>query len=178
MDLWSFLLAALFLSVERICYAWVWRFPDMFCRLCTLPWLQFLGGPIDVLRKLFFGFKGLQLSVFFGWCYFYGNGTVNPLTSDIVWLGLGALLIIIGQGLNLSVFLRLGEIGVFYGNRFGYYVPWCQGFPFSLFRHPQYIGTVLSIWGFFLAMRFPNEDWYILPMLETGYYLVGAYFEE
>ena len=178
MDYWSFLLAALFLSIERICYAWIWRFPDTFCRLCALPWMQFLGRPIEVLRKLFFGFKAIQLAVFLGWCYFHGNGSLNPLTSDFFWLSVGAILIIIGQMLNLSVFVQLGTVGVFYGNKFGYYVPWCQGFPFSLFRHPQYVGTVLSIWGFFLAMRFPNEDWYVVPMLETGYYLIGCYFEE
>lgn len=178
MELWSVLVAALFLSIERICYAWIWRFPDIFCRVCALPWMQFLGGPVEVIRKLFLGFKGIQLSVFFGWCYFYGNGSLNPLTSDLAWLSIGAFLIIIGQLLNLSVFVQLGAVGVFYGNKFGYYVPWREEFPFSLFHHPQYVGTVLSIWGFFLAMRFPNEDWYVLPMLETGYYLLGAYFEE
>jgi len=26
-------------------------------------------------------------------------------------------------------------------------------------------------------MRFPHDDWYILPALETVYYVLGAYFE-
>ena len=87
-------------------------------------------------------------------------------------------MIVVGQSLNFSVFYRLGTIGVFYGNRFGYEIPWCREFPFSLLQHPQYIGTLLSIWGFFLAMRFPHDDWYLLPTLETGYYVLGAYFEQ
>jgi phosphatidyl-N-methylethanolamine N-methyltransferase len=66
---------------------------------------------------------------------------------------------------------------VFYGDKFGYEVCWCRKFPFSLLKHPQYVGALLSIWGFFLAMRFPHEDWYILPALETVYYSLGAYFE-
>jgi hypothetical protein len=27
-------------------------------------------------------------------------------------------------------------------------------------------------------MRFPQEDWYILPALETLYYALGAYWEQ
>src|SRR5262245_34427204 len=75
-------------------------------------------------------------------------------------LGLGLALIAGGQTLNLSVFYRLGKVGVFYGDRFGHQVPWCQGVPFSLFKHPQYAGT-LPIWGFFLVVRFPHDDWYL-----------------
>jgi methylene-fatty-acyl-phospholipid synthase len=86
-------------------------------------------------------------------------------------------LIVLGQVLNLSVFFRLGKLGVFYGNRFGYPVLWCRRFPFSWFKHPQYTGALLSIWGFFLVMRFPHDDWYLLPALETVYYVVGAHFE-
>ena len=71
-----------------------------------------------------------------------------------------------------------GNNGVFYGNRFGYETHWVKDFPFSLLKHPQYVGAVLSIWGFFIAMRFPRPDWYLLPCLETVYYFLGAYFEE
>ncbi len=82
-----------------------------------------------------------------------------------------------GQILNIGVFYRLGKVGVFYGDKFGYAVPWCQKFPFSLLDHPQYVGTLLSIWGFFVVMRFPHDDWYLLPALETVYYGLGVYFE-
>ncbi len=90
-------------------------------------------------------------------------------------VGMG--LIVFGQILNLSVFYRLGKTGVFYGNRFGHQIPWCRRFPFSWFKHPQYVGALLSIWGFFLVMRFPHDDWYLLPALETVYYVLGAHFE-
>ncbi|MGE4091755.1 MAG: hypothetical protein AB7G75_13035, partial [Candidatus Binatia bacterium] len=63
------------------------------------------------------------------------------------------------------------------GCRFGHEVPWCRDLPFSVLHPPQYVGTLLSIWGFFVAMRFPQDDWYLLPTLETLYYVMGIYFE-
>jgi phosphatidyl-N-methylethanolamine N-methyltransferase len=115
--------------------------------------------------------------VFASWCYVHGNGSLWPPSADGPWLILGATLIAGGQLLNWSVFQRLGTVGVFYGDRFGYDLPWCTAFPFSLLEHPQYVGAVLSIWGFFLIERFPHGDWYALPALETIYYVVGSRLE-
>jgi phosphatidyl-N-methylethanolamine N-methyltransferase len=75
---------------------------------------------------------------------------------------------------NVCVFYRLGNIGVFYGN---HEVPWNHRFPFSIIDHPQYVGALLTIWGFFLVARFPRDDWLFLPVLEPAYYFAGAYFE-
>jgi phosphatidyl-N-methylethanolamine N-methyltransferase len=136
-----------------------------------------LTGPHRCSGLLFYGFKGLQCGVFLAWCFIYGNGAVLPLNGSVLYFSLGAVLIVVGQILNASVFYRLGKVGAFYGERFGYEVPWCRKFPFSWFKHPQYTGALLSIWGFFLVMRFPHDDWYILPALETAYYVLGAYFE-
>jgi hypothetical protein len=78
----------------------------------------------------------------------------------------------------VSVFCRLGKVGVFYGNKLGYEISRCHAFPFSVLAHPQYVGTLLSIWGFFLVMRFPHDDWYLLPTVETVYYVLGIYYEQ
>ena len=171
-----FLAAAILLAFERIAYVWVWRYPRSFGALCAL-FSEKPYAPVAVLERLFDCFKVIQISVFLAWCYFHPN---RPpwLSGSIVPLTAGATLVIIGQVLNLSVFYRLGSVGVFYGNRFGYEVPWCTGFPFSLIDHPQYVGALISIWGFFLAMRYPYPDWYLLPLLETLYYGVGARFEQ
>lgn len=179
MEFWVFFIAAVLLSFERVCYIYIWRFPDTFQAFCERPFVaaNFGDGPVDVLQKLFYGFKAIQFAVFFGWCDFFGSGSLLPLEAGHVWLGAGLSLIIVGQILNFGVFYRLGKIGVFYGNKFGYEIAWCQRFPFSFLDHPQYIGALLSIWGFFLATRFPHDDWYILPALETLYYVVGAYYE-
>jgi methylene-fatty-acyl-phospholipid synthase len=140
--------------------------------------VAYFGEPVAVLQKLLYFLKCVQLAVFFAWCGVYGQGSPAPLSGSMFSLAVGGALIIVGQILNFSVFYRLGTVGVFYGNRFGYEIPWCREFPFSLLQHPQYVGTLLSIWGFFLIMCFPHGDWYVLPMLETAYYVLGAYFEQ
>jgi phosphatidyl-N-methylethanolamine N-methyltransferase len=174
---WLFACAAVLLSVERLCYLWIWRAPGSFRSVCASLGVASPADPVDVLRSLFYAFKALQAGVFVAWCYVYGNGSIWPPDGapGAVWLG-GAM-ILAGQVLNAGVFYRLGELGVFYGNRLGYDVPWSQQFPFSLLDHPQYVGALLSIWGFFLVMRFPHDDWYLLPALETLYYALGAKLE-
>ena len=106
--------------------------------------------------------------MFLGRCYVHGNGRVLPADLDAVAATAAVVLMVAGQLLNLGVFYRLGGIGVFFGDRLGYRVPWCREFPFSWTAHPQYVGTVLTIWGFFMVMRFPHPDWYLLPVLETS----------
>ncbi len=173
-----FLVAAALLSLERVCYVWVWRHPESFRKLCTRTLAGVLGQPVNALRRIFYAFKILQLLVFVGWCYIFGNGSLWPVSgSALVFTG-GLGLIVLGQVFNIAVFFRLGNAGVFYGNRFGIDVPWSSLFPFSVLKHPQYVGAVLSIWGFFVAMRFPHPDWYMLPVLETVFYILGAHFEQ
>jgi phosphatidyl-N-methylethanolamine N-methyltransferase len=177
LNLWILLGAAFLLSLERICYLWIWRKPAAFRYWCARPLLAWIGGPVDILALLFCGFKALQLAVFVSWGYVHGNGSLWPLNATVGSLIGGGLLIAVGQSLNIGVFYRLGKVGVFYGNKFGYKIPWQRGFPFCFLSHPQYVGAVLSIWGFFLLLRFPHHDWYLIPALETLYYAAGAYFE-
>lgn len=177
MLVWASLIAAILLSFERICYAWVWHDPDKFRLFCSHHKIAMLGEPVDVLKNLFILFKVVQLSVFVGWCWVFGDGGI-ALPSGNPWsLAIGLSLIASGQVLNASVFYRLGKFGVFYGVKLGHHITWCNKFPFCYIRHPQYVGAVMSIWGFFLVMRFPHSDWIILPLIETVYYTLGAYVE-
>ncbi len=169
--------AAVLLSLERIVYIAIWRSPAAFQAWCARPALGWIGQPMRVLLWLFLAFKGLQIAVFATWCYVHGGGTMLPESVTAAPIATGALLIAGGQALNALVFYRLGTVGVFYGNRLGHRVSWCSRFPFSHFSHPQYVGTVLSIWGVFLMVRFPQADWFALPVLETAYYAAGARFE-
>jgi phosphatidyl-N-methylethanolamine N-methyltransferase len=175
---WLFVAAALLLSLERICYILIWRAPDAFRAWCARPLVARIGEPVDVVRVLFLTFKGVQAVVFLGWCYLCGGGSLIPPAMTAWPFALGGSLVLGGQFLSTSVFYRLGKVGVFYGARLGHEVPWCTAFPFGHLSHPQYVGTVLSIWGLFLAMRFPAPDWYVLPLLETVYYWVGSKMEQ
>lgn len=173
---------AIALSIERLSYVWIWRNPSTFGALCErAPW----SAPIDPVRAiqtLFYAFKLIQAVVFLAWIATHGQwfseGEPVFVASEPIALGLGALLLVVGQALNFSVFYRLGRTGTFYGVRFGRNVPWVRGFPFSLLEHPQYVGTVASIWGLFLVTRFPEPDWIVLPLLESVYYILGAHFEQ
>ena len=177
MSVWFIVGAAALLSVERLAYAWIWRSPSGFQNLCAQVMAERFREPIAALRLLFVSFKAVQAGVFIGWCYVYGRGSLWPVDASLGVVAVGLGVAIVGQILNFGVFYRLGEAGVFYGNRFGHDVPWCSEFPFSLCDDPQYVGAVLSIWGFFLVMRFPHADWFMLPALETVYYVLGARLE-
>jgi phosphatidyl-N-methylethanolamine N-methyltransferase len=171
----SVLFAAALLSIERLCYVWVWKAPGAFRAVCAgMP----IDEPIDALQALFYGFKVLQLAVFVGWCVAYGDGIVWPPGGGAAAIAVGGMLAMCGQTLNFGVFYRLGKRGVFYGNRFGHETSWCHAFPFSICRHPQYVGTLLSIWGFFVITRFPHDDWLVIPIIETVYYSFGAWAEQ
>lgn len=175
-DLLFVLSAAVVLALERACYIAVWRRPAAF-RQAGARWLG-RAEPVAALARLFLIFKVLQATVFLGWCAYFGGGRLLPSDAPPAVFAAGALLVLAGQVLNAAVFVRLGLTGVFYGNRFGHRVRWRYGFPFSWLRHPQYVGTVATIWGIFLALRFPNPDWFLLPLLETGYYIAGAFLED
>lgn len=176
-DLATFIVAAALLSVERLTYVAVWRWPDRFQHVCRSRWLHDVGSPVDALTLLFVVFKLIQLAVFVGWCLVH-EGRLIPGERSAGVLLASASLLIVGQSLNLSVFRTLGRVGVFYGSRFGHYVPWRMTFPFSWLDHPQYVGALLTIWGFFVLTRFPAPDWTALPLLETVYYAFGAHFEQ
>jgi len=177
MKLWAALtIAAALLSLERIFYAWVWRHPDSFRVFCERRIAGALRDPVSGVRDFFYLFKALQAGVFVAWCYIFRGSDPAPLRTRPLALAFG--LIVAGQILNLGVFLRLGGVGVFYGNIFGHELPRCEQFPFSILRHPQYVGALLSIWGLFLLLRFPHQDWMLLPMVETVYYGLGAHFEQ
>jgi len=169
--------AAMLLFLERASYVWIARAPRAFRRWCGHPPVARLGEPVAIVRALFVGFKVVQLSVFAGWCLALGEGRLLPSEQDPAAVAVGVVAIVVGQALNVLVFYRLGRVAVFFGDRLGHEVPWCQEFPFSVLRHPQYIGAVLTIWGFFLVARFPHDDWYLLPVLETVYYVIGAALE-
>lgn len=173
----ALLVAAVLLSIERISYALIWHRPEVFRALCAHPLIAPLGAPVDVLQKLFYVFKFVQLSVFAGWCLVFAEGAAVLPSGGPVAIMAGSLLLLVGQVLNFGVFYQLGKVGVFYGSKLGHEVAWCNDFPFSIVRHPQYVGALLSVWGFFMIMRFPHPDWVVLPLLQSVYYALAAYAE-
>lgn len=177
MDWLIFLGCAGFLSLERISYWYAWHHPEQFRNGGKRGTSATADDPVDRIYRLFLLFKFIQVAVFLCWCMWFGQTWLPLPIAPVPMLILGALALLIGQLLNFSVFRALGKTGVFYGNRFGHSIEWCHGFPFSVLRHPQYVGTLISIWGFFIIMRYPEPDWIVLPLLETLYYTLGSRLE-
>jgi methylene-fatty-acyl-phospholipid synthase len=175
-SVWTALgVAAALLAAERAVYVWIAWAPASFGRWCARDLGGRLGEPVTMVQWLFLAFKVLQAGVFVGWCVERGGTCFGP-PPFVVLVG-GAVLLVVGQALNGLVLYRLGRVGVFFGDRFGHDVPWCRAFPFSVLAHPQYVGAVLSIWGLFLIARFPEGDWFLVPMPETVLYVAGARLE-
>jgi len=173
-----FLIAAVLLSLERVAYIWAWHYPDSFRKFCERDLRGLSDEPVTALKRLFYFFKTVQIAVFLAWCYLFGNGSLIFARESVAPMAVGVILVIAGQMLNIGAFYRLGTVGIFYGNRFGHELPWSDEFPFSLLSHPQYTGALISIWGFFIATCYPRPDWFLLPVLETVYYCLGALLEQ
>lgn len=169
-----FAACALLLSLERLAYAWIWQRPDAF-----RAWVARSSAlsPVIALERLFYLFKAIQVVTFTGWCLCFGELHGWPEAAFSLHAAIAVALVVVGQVLNAAVFMKLGRVGVFYGNRFGHRVAWVEGFPFSLVDHPQYVGTLMTIWGVFLLFRFPFGDWFVLPALSTFYYVCGMLAE-
>lgn len=176
-ELRVFLGAAALLSLERAYYIWLCRAPERFAAICRVPFGARRFDPVLGVEILFYGFKVIQFGVIAWWCLALGDGRLWPVTTDWRVVASGTILIASGQALNALVFRTLGRPGVFYAGQFGQPVPWHSGFPFSISRHPQYIGAVASIWGALIILRYPAPDWIVLPLLETFYYWLSTKLE-
>ena len=90
--------------------------------------------------------KILQLSLIIN--YSIDNNTLISYIENFNILNF--LLILIGQILNFAVYYKIGIIGVYYGNKFGYNLPWITTFPFNIgIKNPQYIGCILTLCGLY-----------------------------
>jgi len=76
------------------------------------------------------------------------QGLCLDLGSIALWQWLAFLVLVCyGQSLNVGIFRAIGHDGVYYGFKLGRKIPWVTGWPFDTVSHPQYVGSVLTIWG-------------------------------
>mmetsp|Transcript_4203 Transcript_4203/g.9021 ORF Transcript_4203/g.9021 Transcript_4203/m.9021 type:complete len:232 (+) Transcript_4203:22-717(+) len=152
------MIAALLISSSHVLYALVWYFPQSFMKMCKT-----LGAginPVTAFSGLVALAKVTQQIGLIGWVCTLAKpdsaqAAVRFLLASISeaavqqWV-LAGLLIAAGQALNLSIYRAIGKDGVYYGFKLGHPVPWCTDFPFNAgFRHPQYVGGMLSQLGVF-----------------------------
>lgn len=61
---------------------------------------------------------------------------------------------------------------MYYGTKLGHAVPWVRGWPFDAVSHPQYVGSVLTVWGG-LALLAGNVA--LGPLAALGAYWTALY---
>ena len=159
----GFLIAAVLLSIERMCYTWVHVYTPNFVTFCQTPLGKYFGKTdLDVVYFIFCINKWIQSFTFpVWWFYTLGDAWPSTIYSAIIAVGRQAtrfqwtcLLtsVVVGQGLNLAACAALGKPGIFYGHRLGLEVPWVTGFPFSVMPHAQYTGMCIFVtcWNAFM----------------------------
>lgn len=166
-------ISVLLLSLEKMCYMFVFNHPQCFKRFSE-GFINQPEPPVKLLGYFLSAFKIIQLGVFVYWWHITSGLNIFQNTSNMPVMIIGLILIVSGQALNFSVFHKIGNTGVLYGKQFGYPVPWVTSFPYSVLKHPQYVGTLISIWGAFLVMNFSYEYWYAIPAVESVLYILGA----
>lgn len=133
------LLLALVLALPHVLYAFVWIRPGTWCKHFNCIRLLVMFGIMG---------KVLQFSSCLVWVSSVCRKNSCGITDMNMWEGIVVtVLLCSGQILNLATYKTLGIVGVYYGHKFGHRVSWVTTFPFSVLQNPQYVGSVLSIWG-------------------------------
>ena len=160
------LLAAAAISTSHVLYAAVWYFPCRFASASSQ--LAPRATPVAAFSALVTLAKIVQNVGLLWWAGgLLAAAEAAPLSAGPPSVAAAAvallralasataarwsaalLLIGCGQLLNVSIYRAIGADGVYYGFELGAPVPWSSAFPFSAgFRHPQYVGGVLSQLG-------------------------------
>eukprot|EP00793_Prasinoderma_coloniale_P000020 PRCOL_00005528-RA len=144
------------LALPHAVYALVWTRPTAFARASGAA----RHGPVAIAKQfatLAVGMKVIQLLFYLRWYLITiegdESGDVGRLLvstfsrAGATRLAAAAVLLCSGGSLNHAVYTTLGAVGVYYGNRFGAVIPWVEGYPFNVFPHPQYLGSILCLVG-------------------------------
>ncbi|KAF8407269.1 hypothetical protein HHK36_006396 [Tetracentron sinense] len=110
-------------------YYWLWTYPQKWVDLCGQG-----RDPSKLMAQVSHLLKLLQfLSLF-------SVSTLSWPPPLYFWP-----LFFFGQFLNFRVYQLLGELGTYYGVRFGRSIPWVTEFPFGYIKDPQYVGSIMSL---------------------------------
>ena len=153
-------LCCLGLSLPHLWYTWLWRSPQKWVARCK----RVQQDPSLAMMKFAAMLKVVQFSAFVLWlCSFATQMDVlrgvhaRLLAQDTTML-IAVALLIVGQALNTGAMKAISVDGIYYGVRFGKKIPWCTSWPYGgLFSvpHPQYVGSVLTVWALVLGACLP-----------------------
>lgn len=152
-------------SLSHLLYFFVWSFTDRFLCICYYLRINpsFLISFLSIIQKF------LQMGVILN--YSVEHNTLIPYIENFNIMNL--LLLIIGQTLNTAVYYKLGLIGVYYGDRLGYQLPYITTFPYNIgIVNPQYVGCVLTLCSLYPLISIN----YLI--YSSGLYCITTYIEE
>jgi methylene-fatty-acyl-phospholipid synthase len=142
----------LLLGLPYIYYTILWYFPQI--------WVALIGAnhPSETMASVAHALKGVQAYALYTLCkdhFLMPSQWIEELGQTVVICSV--FLFVLGQYLNYSVYNALGTNGVYYGIRFGIDIPWCYDFPFNIswLKHPQYVGSILSVVAAVPLMQIP-----------------------
>ena len=166
------------LSVPHWLYAFVWTRSKAFERFV----FEYIGivSPVTVFSTTAHCLKVWQFLSLSAW--YLGKGPFLGLGDrSVPQLVIALGLLAFGQLLNISMMKAIGTNGVYYGVRLHRPVPWCTDFPFNTFRHPQYLGSVASLWGILLLIATPQHaaaGIFQVGVMHSAMYAITGYIED
>jgi len=165
------------LSMSHVFYAWTWTHADTWSKLCHGRSLE----PYKAFASCAHVIKFVQFVSLALWLWpLQPLSQFDMMTFHPLKLVLAIEFIGFGQILNVEVYNKIGEAGVYYGTRLGIDVPWVEGFPFSIVPHPQYFGAAISYWGgvlLFVNEQTVQEGIYFLGVVIALFYAFSSYTE-
>ena len=109
-------------------------------------WVGPAANGVDALANLFIVFKALQVTIFLGWCLYFGDGRLLSPDRPMPALAVGT-----GWWSPAKPSTPPCSPGsappACSTETVSATVRWRSGFPFSWFRPPHNVGTVATIWG-------------------------------
>ncbi|KAF6264303.1 hypothetical protein COO60DRAFT_175043 [Scenedesmus sp. NREL 46B-D3] len=171
----SALLVTFVIALPHFLYAFIWFKPDQWRNL-------FPKNPVDAFATAALIGKVLQFTAVLLW---FASLRPSGLCLDfsaislLQWLAF-LLLLCYGQSLNIGIFQAIGHDGVYYGFKLGKVIPWVNGWPFDTVSHPQYVGSVLSVWAMVALVwgQAPQAALVVLAGYWTLVYVVTALQEQ
>jgi len=174
LNLWEAPLLMLLMSATHyMLYPYIWFYPEHYCK--------FVAGDrgVEFYRDFVFVQKTLIMCLTaYYWLDMELFYSTLATTNGKIFYAFAFGLVLLGAHLNASVYSAIGANGVYYGFKMGKHVPWVTGYPFTIWRHPQYTGAACIYGGYALLVNYLSAGVWITILFQAWAYAVTGIMEE
>ena len=157
-------------------YPFIWFYPSVLLSLCRSP-----EAAVQIFKYIVAMHKIGLVAVmqWTGWLDLKVIMSVvrSSLSASPILGALALVLLAAGLWLQGLVYKKIGASGVYYGFKMGIDVPWCEEFPFTKLRHPQYVSASSIFTALLIGVGWRNTS-PILLTYQLWLYSVTAKMEE